>query len=107
MDDRVLAALYAVLKARKAADPKSSYVATLYQKGLDTILKKVGEEAVETIIAAKGGDREQVIRETADLWFHSLVMLASLDIDPARVLGELDRRAGQSGLEEKARRQEM
>ena len=100
----VLARLAAALQARKSADPGSSYVAELYQKGLDAILKKLGEEATETVIAAKGGRREQVIHETADLWFHSLVMLAQLDIDHDEVLAELDRRFGRSGLEEKASR---
>ncbi|MHB8255480.1 MAG: phosphoribosyl-ATP diphosphatase [Acidiferrobacter sp.] len=106
MTDDVLAELYATLKARRNADPKASYVASLYQKGLDTILKKVGEEAAETLIAAKGGDREQIIHETADLWFHSLVMLAFLDLSPDQVLAELKARFGQSGIEEKARRHE-
>ncbi|HUW98487.1 MAG TPA: phosphoribosyl-ATP diphosphatase [Acidiferrobacter sp.] len=106
MSDEVLAELYAILKARKGADPKESYVASLYQKGLDTILKKVGEEAAETLIAAKGGDKGQVIHETADLWFHSLVMLTFLDLDPEQVLAELKRRFGQSGIAEKAGRHE-
>ena len=103
MDD-VLNRLAAVLAARKSADPAASYVAGLYQKGLDAILKKLGEEATETVIAAKGGRREEVIHETADLWFHALVMLSHLDIPPEAVLKELDRRFGQSGLEEKAGR---
>lgn len=106
MTEEVLAELYATLKARRNADPKESYVASLYQKGLDTILKKVGEEAAETLIAAKGGDKDQIIHETADLWFHSLVMLAFLDLKPEQVLVELKRRFGQSGIEEKARRHE-
>jgi phosphoribosyl-ATP pyrophosphohydrolase len=106
MKDEVLVELYATLRARKDADPKGSYVASLYQKGLDAILKKVGEEAAETLIAAKGGDRGQIIHEVADLWFHSLVMLAFLDLSPEQVLDELKRRFGQSGIEEKARRQE-
>ncbi len=106
MTDDVLAELYATLRARRAADPKDSYVASLYQKGLDAILKKVGEEAAETLIAAKGGDQGQIIHEVADLWFHSLVMLAFLDLSPEQVLAELKRRFGQSGIEEKGRRQE-
>ncbi len=106
MSDELLAELYAVLKARVGADPKASYVASLYQKGLDGILKKVGEEAVETVIAAKGGDPKALIHETADLWFHCLVMLAFLDIGPEQILAELKRRMGQSGIEEKARRHE-
>lgn len=104
--DEILERLYAVLSARKGADPAVSYVASLYDKGLDTILKKVGEEAAETLIAAKGGDREQIVRETADLWFHSLIMLAFFDLAPDRVLAELARRFGQSGLDEKAQRNE-
>lgn len=106
MGDEVLDRLYAVLEARKDADPSVSYVASLYGKGLDTILKKIGEEATETLIAAKGGDAEQIVHETADLWFHSLVMLAFFDLPPDRVLAELARRFGQSGLDEKARRNE-
>ncbi len=100
----VLLRLSAVLEARKGADPSSSYVAKLYHKGLDTILKKVGEEATETVIAAKGGNPEEVIYETADLWFHTLVMLKQLGLEPEQVLAELDRRFGLSGLEEKANR---
>jgi phosphoribosyl-ATP pyrophosphohydrolase len=101
---QVLLDLARVLEARKQADPGSSYVADLYRRGLDTILKKVGEEATETVIAAKGGRPEEVVRETADLWFHTLVMLAHLDLGPQPVLDELARRFGMSGLEEKARR---
>jgi phosphoribosyl-ATP pyrophosphohydrolase len=100
----ILDRLAEVLEARKQADPESSYVARLYQNGLDAILKKVGEEATEVVIAAKGGDREQIVNETADLWFHSLVMLAASDVRPEAVLAELDRRFGLSGLEEKAAR---
>ncbi len=100
----ILRELAAVLESRKAGDPGSSYVSGLYAKGLDAILKKVGEEAVETIIAAKGGDAEQLIHETADLWFHTLVLLAQRGLKPDDVLLELERRFGQSGLEEKATR---
>lgn len=96
--------LAAVLEQRKTAAADSSYVASLYHKGLDTILKKVGEEAVETIIAAKGGSPEALIYETADLWFHTLVLLAHQNLHPDAVLGELERRFGLSGLEEKANR---
>ncbi len=106
MTDDVLTELYAILKARAGADPKTSYVASLYHKGLDGILKKVGEEAVEAVIAAKGGDPAALIHETADLWFHSLVMLAYRDIAPERILAELKARMGRSGIEEKASRQE-
>lgn len=100
----VLKQLSQVLEARKGADPDTSYVAKLYAKGLDSILKKVGEEATETVIAAKGGDAGQVIYETADLWFHTLVMLKHLGLEPEQVLAELERRFGLSGLEEKANR---
>lgn len=93
-----------VLEERKKAAPDSSYVASLYQKGLDEILKKIGEEATETILASKGGSQEQIVYETADLWFHTLVMLAYHDLQPAAVLSELERRFGLSGLEEKASR---
>jgi len=94
-----------VLEARKQADPSSSYVARLYGEGLDTILKKIGEEATETVIAAKDENLPQVIYETADLWFHSMVMLVHLGIKPVDVLAELERRFGLSGIEEKARRE--
>lgn len=100
----VLTRLAELLEQRKSADPQSSYVSKLYAKGMDSILKKVGEEAAETIIAAKGGDAEQIIYETADLWFHTLVMLAKAGLSPDDVLKELARREGLSGLEEKASR---
>ena len=93
-----------VLESRKSADPQSSYVAKLYAKGLDSILKKVGEEAAETIIAAKDGDPQKIIYETADLWFHTLVMLAHVGLHPDDILNELARREGLSGLAEKASR---
>ncbi|MFT5219768.1 MAG: phosphoribosyl-ATP pyrophosphohydrolase [Planctomycetota bacterium] len=104
MSDDILARLMAVLESRKSADPDSSYVAGLYDKGLDSILKKIGEESTETIIAAKSGDGEQIIYETADLWFHCLVMLAQQNLDVESVLNELDRRFGVSGVDEKAAR---
>ena len=100
----VLSQLTAVLKARKSADADNSYVASLYQGGTDKILKKLGEEAIETVIAGKGGEPDEIIYETADLWFHSLVLLVHNNIDPELVLAELDRRFGLSGLEEKANR---
>ncbi len=100
----VLQRLAGVLEQRKGADPGSSYVAGLYAKGLDKILKKIGEEAAETIMAAKDGDAEHVVREVADLWFHTLVLLAQQGLGPEAVLAELDRRFGLSGLEEKAGR---
>nr|WP_305792747.1 phosphoribosyl-ATP diphosphatase [Sedimenticola hydrogenitrophicus] len=100
----MLARLAEVLEARKGADPDSSYVARLYDKGLDAILKKIGEEATETVMAAKDGEPEKLVYEIADLWFHSLVLLAHQGLKPQDVLDELDRRFGLSGLEEKARR---
>ncbi len=102
----ILNRLADMLEARKSADPASSYVAKLYAKGMDSILKKVGEEATETVLAAKGGKRDQIIYETADLWFHTLVMLAKADIQPQEILDELARREGLSGIEEKASRTE-
>jgi len=104
MNDDVLRQLAAVLEARKSADADSSYVASLYQAGTDKILKKLGEEATETVIAGKGGNRDEIIYETADLWFHSMVLLADQNIDVQAVLSELNRRFGLSGLEEKANR---
>jgi phosphoribosyl-ATP pyrophosphohydrolase len=100
----VLARLSELLEQRKYADPQTSYVAKLYSKGMDSILKKVGEEAAETIIAAKDGDADKLVYETADLWFHCLVMLAQAGLKPQDVLNELARREGLSGLEEKASR---
>ncbi len=96
--------LSAVLEERKGADPESSYVAKLYHKGLDAILKKVGEEATETVMAAKDGVPEKIIYEVADLWFHTLVLLKQQNLEPQQVLDELERRFGLSGLEEKASR---
>ena len=93
-----------LLEQRKSADPQTSYVAKLYAKGMDSILKKVGEEAAETIIAAKNGDNEHLIYETADLWFHTMVMLAQAGLRPQDILDELARREGLSGLVEKASR---
>lgn len=101
----VLTQLAEILEARKGASPESSYVASLYDKGLDAILKKVGEEATETVMAAKDGNAEQVIYETADLWFHTLVLLANQGLGPQQVLDELQRRFGLSGLDEKASRE--
>lgn len=104
MSTDTLERLAEVLEARKQADPDSSYVARLYAKGLDAILKKVGEEATETVMAAKDGNPEQIVYETADLWFHTLVLLAHQGLGPAAVLDELDRRFGMSGIAEKASR---
>lgn len=104
----ILQALQEVLAERKVADPESSYVASLHAKGLNKILEKVGEEATETILAAKdaelSGSTKGVIAETADLWFHCLVMLSQLDIEHTAVLAELERRFDLSGLVEKANR---
>jgi len=100
----ILKQLAAVLEERKNADPESSYVAKLHSKGLDAILKKVGEEATETVMAAKDADAEKIIYETADLWFHTMVMLSNQGISHEEVLNELARRFGMSGLEEKANR---
>ncbi len=93
-----------VLESRKQAARDSSYVAALYAKGLDAILKKIGEEATETVMAAKDGERDKIIYEVADLWFHTLVLLAQQGLHPDDVLGELERRFGLSGLAEKAAR---
>ena len=106
MSDDILLRLMAVLTSRKEADPDSSYVAGLYAKGLDSILKKIGEESAETIIAAKSGDKQQIVYETADLWFHCLVMLAQQNLDARLVLEELERRFGVSGIDEKAAREQ-
>lgn len=105
MSDNVLVELAETLESRKDADPGTSYVASLYDKGLDEILKKIGEEATEVIIAAKSGEKTAIIHETADLWFHTLVMLAQQGLGPGDILSELDRRFGLSGLKEKANRQ--
>jgi phosphoribosyl-ATP pyrophosphohydrolase len=106
----VLTALAAVLELRKQAPANESYVAGLHQKGLNKILEKVGEEAVETILAAKdaqiSGDTDALIYETADLWFHTLVMLSHLNLRPEQVLDELQKRFNISGLAEKAARTE-
>ena len=104
----VLRELAAVLAERKQASPESSYVASLYHKGLNKILEKVGEECTETLLAAKDAERsgnvDDLVYETADLWFHTLVMLSQLNAHPDQVLNELARRFNLSGLEEKASR---
>ncbi len=100
----LLIRLAAVMEERKDADPSHSYVAKLYAKGLDAILKKVGEESTEVVIAAKGGDAQALVYEVADLWFHTLVLLAHQGLGPTEVLNELARRFGLSGLAEKAAR---
>ena len=106
MTNDVLSELAQTLESRKNAAPDSSYVASLYDKGLDEILKKIGEEATEVVIAAKSGEKTAIINETADLWFHTLVMLAQQGLSPDDILSELGRRFGLSGLEEKASRKE-
>jgi len=100
----ILERLQAAIEARRGADPGSSYVASLNARGLDAILKKAGEEATETVVAGKGGVRHDVVHEVADLWFHCLVLLAWHGIPLAEVLGELERREGRSGIDEKASR---
>ena len=102
--DEVLKDLAAVIEARKGAPAAESYVASLYADGVDAILKKVGEEAFEVVIAGKGDDRDALVREVADLWFHCLVLLAARGSHPEAVTGELARRFGISGHDEKARR---
>ena len=104
MNSQFLAELAAELENRKSADAAESYVASLYKRGTDTILQKVGEEAIETIIAVKSGVKKDIVNETADLWFHTLVMLAEQDLGPADVIAELEKRFGTSGHDEKASR---
>lgn len=102
----LLAELENILAARQDADPDQSYVAGLYKKGLDQILKKVGEESSEVIIAAKGSDSTALVKEVADLWFHCMVLLVDRGLSIQDVLRELEQRFGVSGLEEKARRKQ-
>jgi len=102
--DDTLARLAAVVASRRGGDPERSYVARLFAKGTDAILKKVGEEATEVVMAGKDGVPERIVGEMADLWFHCLVALAQFEIEPAAVLAELRRREGVSGLEEFALR---
>jgi phosphoribosyl-ATP pyrophosphohydrolase len=104
MSSELLARLADVIESRRGADPDKSYVARLFHKGTDAILKKVGEEATETVMAAKDGDADKIVYEVADLWFHSLVALAQFGLRPEAVLAELARREGLSGLEEFAAR---
>ena len=94
----------ATINERKSGDPAKSYVAQLFAKGDDAMLKKIGEEATEMVLAAKGGERLHLVRETADLWFHSMIVLARHGLGPADVLAELHRREGISGVDEKAGR---
>ena len=99
-----LARLAEVIEARRAGDPEKSYVARLFAKGGDAVLKKIGEEATEVVMACKDGDPKKVVAEVADLWFHTLIALAQHGLTPADVLAELERREGLSGLEEFAAR---
>ena len=103
-DPAILDRLAATIEARKSADPSASYVARLLHEGEDKILRKVAEEAVEILLASKGGDKQHIARETADLWFHCLVLLAHHGLGPDDVLNELLRREGTSGIDEKALR---
>jgi phosphoribosyl-ATP pyrophosphohydrolase len=107
MSESVLKKLADVIDSRKGGDPSSSYVARLFSRGEDAILKKIGEEATEAIMAAKDGAPERIVGETADLWFHCMVMLSHYGLRPESVLTELARRAGTSGIEEKALRKEL
>ena len=106
-----LARLAAVIESRRGGDPEASYVARLFDKGTDAILKKVGEEATELVMAGKDGAPDKIVAEAADLWFHAMIALAHFGLTPAQVLAELERREGQSGLEEfalrKARNREV
>jgi phosphoribosyl-ATP pyrophosphohydrolase len=104
MNDDTLKRLADVIESRKGGDPEASYVARLLARAPDAVLKKIGEEATEAVMAAKDGAAERIVAETADLWFHCLVMLAQYGLRPEQVLAELERRAGISGIEEKAAR---
>ncbi|MDK2123143.1 phosphoribosyl-ATP diphosphatase [Parachitinimonas caeni] len=107
IDVKILERIANTLESRKAADPTASYVSSLFSKGQDAILKKVGEEAVETIMAAKDEDALHLVREIADLWFHSMILLSFKGLGPSDVLAELARREGISGIEEKLGRMEI
>ena len=104
--NETLARIADAIESRKAGNPEDSYVARLFSKGEDAILKKIGEEATETVLAAKDGDRLHLVRETADLWFHCMIMLAHYGLGPQDVIAELHRREGISGLDEKAARKQ-
>jgi len=104
IDAAILKRLAQTIEARKNADPSSSYVAQLLARGNDAILKKIGEEAAETLLAGKDGDKLHIVRETADLWFHTLILLSFHGLGPDDVLAELRRREGISGIDEKAAR---
>jgi phosphoribosyl-ATP pyrophosphohydrolase len=100
----ILAQLSKVLDDRKRADPATSYTAGLFASGVESILKKIGEEATEVVIAGQAGDKQKIVHETADLWFHTLVLLSHYGLEPDAVLNELKQRFGTSGLSEKASR---
>lgn len=104
--NETLARIADSIESRKAGNPDDSYVARLFSKGEDAILKKIGEEATETVLAAKDGDRLHLVQETADLWFHCMIMLAHYGLGPQDVIAELHRREGISGLDEKAARKQ-
>jgi phosphoribosyl-ATP pyrophosphohydrolase len=101
---KTLERIASTIEERKGGDPKTSYVAKLLSEGEDSVLKKIGEEATETVLAAKSGDRLHLVREIADLWFHSMILLARHGLGPGDVLAELHRREGIPGLDEKAAR---
>ena len=103
--DEILTKLEQILEIRKSAKPDTSYVSSLYAKGLDEILKKIAEESAEVIMAAKDGEKQKIIYEVADLWFHTLVLLRHKDIKVSKIQDELSQRFGLSGLSEKANRQ--
>ena len=107
MNDAILKQLADAIDSRKGGDAAASYVARLFALGDDAILKKIGEEATEAVLAAKGGDRERIVSETADLWFHCMVMLSHYGLRPENVLDELSKRAGTSGIEEQALRKAL
>jgi phosphoribosyl-ATP pyrophosphohydrolase len=100
----ILERLAEVIESRKAGDPDKSYVSRLFSRGPDAILKKIGEEATEAVMAGKDADRLRIVGETADLWFHCMIMLAQYGLRPSDVLAELARREGISGIDEKAAR---
>ena len=102
--NQTLERLARVIEARRSGDPAKSYVARLFDKGNDAILKKIGEEATETVMACKDGDAKKIVHEIADLWFHSMLAMAAYGLKPEDVLNELERREGLSGLEEFAAR---
>lgn len=104
MNDAIITELGKILAARRTADPADSYAASLYQAGREKILRKIGEEAIETVLAGQAGNDDAIVHEIADLWFHTLILLADAGMEPAAVLAELERRFDVSGHTEKARR---